>query len=84
MLATWFDQVVFVFAKDRLENWIEFLLAGTTDESKEGPRQKHGKPVADAARMLARKCVAGAPIPAIPESLAWSCKNWKHLVEKMK
>jgi len=32
-----FDQVVFVFAKDRIENWIEFLRTGATDESKEGP-----------------------------------------------
>ena len=31
-----FDTVVFVFAKDRLENWIEFLLTGSTDESREG------------------------------------------------
>jgi hypothetical protein len=38
-----FDQVVFVFAKDRLENWIEFLRTGTTDEGKEGPRVKLNK-----------------------------------------
>ena len=56
-----FDQVVFVFAKDRLENWIEFLHTGTTDESKEGPRQKHDRSVADAAKKLANKCLSGAP-----------------------
>src|SRR5882672_7803942 len=61
-----FDQVVFVFAKDRLENWIEFLHTGTTDESKEGPRQKHDKPVADAARALAHRCLGRAVGP--PES----------------
>jgi len=32
-----FDQVVFVFAKDRIENWIEFLLTGATDESRKDP-----------------------------------------------
>ena len=51
-----FDRVVFVFAKDRLENWIEFLLTGSTDEAQEGPRVKDGKRVAAAARILAQKC----------------------------
>lgn len=79
-----FDQVVFVFAKDRLENWIEFLLTGATDESKEGPRQKHQRPVADAARELAKRCLAGTADPKLPPSLAWSCQNWRSLVEKMR
>jgi hypothetical protein len=79
-----FDQVVFVFAKDRIENWVEFLLTGATDESKEGPRQKHDRPVADAAKKLANKCRAGAPDPQMPPSLVWSCKNWRELVERMK
>ena len=79
-----FDNVVFVFAKDRIENWVEFLITGVTDESKEGPRQKHERPVAEAARLLAKKCLAGATIPNIPPSLAWSCKNWRALVERMK
>jgi hypothetical protein len=78
-----FDQVVFVFAKDRLENWIEFLLTGTTDESKEGPRQKHDRPVAEAARLLAKQCKEGAG-PRLCPSLAWSCRNWRTLVERMK
>jgi hypothetical protein len=79
-----FDQVVFVFAKDRIENWVEFLLTGATDESKEGPRQKHDRPVADAAKKLATKCLAGAPDPEMPPSLLWSCKNWRELVTRMK
>ena len=79
-----FADVVFVFARDRLENWIEFLRTGSTDETREGPRVKHGREVADAARMLAEKCLAGARIPAIPPSLEWSCKNWRALVERMK
>ena len=79
-----FDQVVFVFAKDRIENWIEFLQTGTTDESKEGPRLKHDRPVADAAKSLAKKCLSGAAEPNLPPSLAWSCRNWHTLVERMK
>lgn len=79
-----FDQVVFVFAKDRIENWVEFLLTGATDESEEGPRQKHDRPVADAAKNLANKCLAGAPAPRMPPSLVWSCKNWRELVARMK
>ncbi len=79
-----FDQVVFVFAKDRLENWVEFLLTGTTDEAMEGPRQKHDRPVADAAKSLAKRCLSGAPAPSLPPSLAWSCQNWRSLVERMR
>ncbi|MCF7676286.1 MAG: hypothetical protein K9N23_03450 [Akkermansiaceae bacterium] len=77
-----FEQVVFVFAKDRLENWIDFLRGGETDESKEGPRLKQGRHVAEAAKGLAKKCLAGAPIPKIPPSLAWSCQNWRTLVDR--
>ena len=79
-----FEQIVFVFAKDRLENWIEFLLTGTTDESKEGPRQKHDRQVADAAKSLARRCESDAAEPKLPPSLAWSCENWHKLVERMR
>ncbi len=79
-----FNQVVFIFAKDRIENWVEFLLTGATDESKEGPRQKHDRPVADAARKLADKCLTGAPDPQMPPSLLWSCKNWRALVARMR
>jgi hypothetical protein len=79
-----FAQVVFVFAKDRLENWVEFLLAGSTDESKEGPRLKHDKPVADAARELARRCKGQVVAPPNPPSLDWSCQNWRRLVERMR
>ena len=77
-------RTVFLFAKDRLENWIEFLLTGTTDESKEGPRQKHDRQVADAAKSLARRCESGAAEPKLPPSLAWSCENWHKLVERMR
>jgi hypothetical protein len=75
--------VVFVFAKDRIENWIEFLRTGKTDESKEGPRIKHDRHVAEAAKDLAKKCLTGAPIPNVPPSLVWSCKNWSDLVDRM-
>lgn len=79
-----FEQVVFVFAKDRIENWIEFLMTGATDESREGPRVKDDKQAADAARRLAEHCSRGAPIPNIPPSLEWSCRNWRALVERMR
>jgi hypothetical protein len=78
-----FDRVVFIFAKDRLENWIEFLQAGNTDEAKEGPRVKHNRDVADAARKLAELCKTGKPVADMPPSLKWSCKNWRTLVGRM-
>ncbi|MGE3308423.1 MAG: hypothetical protein AB7O66_00520 [Limisphaerales bacterium] len=79
-----FEQVVFVFAKDRLENWVEFLQTGATDESKEGARLNHGRPVAEAARKLADRCAGGVADPPLPPSLAWSCQNWHRLVHRMR
>ena len=78
-----FDRVVFAFAKDRIENWIEFLNTGATDESNEGPRVKHDREVADAARILAKRCQQQAPDSPNPPSLAWSCRNWRDLVSRM-
>ncbi len=78
-----FDSVVFIFAKDRLENWIEFLQTGNTDESKEGPRVEHGREAGDAAKKLAKLCLAGKPAKDMPPSLQWSCKNWQTLVQRM-
>ena len=79
-----FGQVVFIFAKDRLENWIEFLQNGETDESREGPRVRHNREVADAAKKLAEMCRGGQPVVAMPQSLQWSCCNWRTLVERMR
>lgn len=82
-----FDTIVFAFARYRLENWIQFLQDGSTDENNKGPRlpkNKQGPLAADAARKLAEKCQAGHGIPNIPPSLEWSCKNWRALVDRMK
>ena len=78
-----FGGVVFAFARDRLENWVEFLNSGATDESREGPRVKDPDAV-KAARILGDLCLKGAPIPNIPPSLEWSCRNWRALVERMR
>ncbi len=61
-----FDRVVFIFAKDRLENWIEFLQTGNTDESKEGPRVKHNRKAAEAAKKLANFCKAQQSVHGMP------------------
>jgi len=79
-----FEQVVFVFAKDRLENWIEFLSTGVTNESREGPRETNNRKVADAAKTLAARCKGNQQDPDLPSSLAWSCGNWKNLVQRMR
>jgi len=79
-----FSQVVFAFAKDRLENWIQFLNCGSTDESVEGPRVKHNRDAADAAKILAKRCLNQTTEPPLPPSLVWSCFNWKKLVARMK
>jgi len=60
-----FSQVVFAFAKDRLENWIQFLVSGRTDESIEGPRLKHNREVADAAKNARKKMLKSNARPTI-------------------
>lgn len=79
-----FNRIVFIFAKDRLENWIQFLNSGQTNEAEEGPRLKHNKEAAEAATKLADFCNAGQAVENMPPSLMWSCKNWRSLVERMK
>lgn len=78
-----FDRVVFVFAKDRLENWIEFLQTGKTDEHVEGPRVQRNRDASDAAMKLAMACKDGKPLDDLPPSLMWSCKNWQSLRKRM-
>ncbi len=78
-----FKNVVFIFAKDRLENWIQFLETGSTDEKVEGPRVKQGRRVRDAAKSLADRCKKNQPEPPFPTSLVWSCKNWHRLVKRL-
>ncbi len=79
-----FGTVVFAFAKDRLENWIQFLSTGNTDETQEGPREKNNRKVADAAKTLAARCRSNQPDPPLPASLTWSCNNWRALVRRMR
>jgi len=77
-----FEEVVFTLAEDRIENWIEFLNTGSTDESREGPRVKDSEAV-QAALNLAELCSKGAPVPNMPASLQWSCQNWRTLKQRM-
>jgi hypothetical protein len=77
-----FEEVIFVLAEDRIENWIEFLNSGSTDETREGPRVKDSEAV-QAARRLAELCSGGAAVPNLPASLQWSCQNWRTLRARM-
>ena len=79
-----FEQIVFIFAKYRLENWIQYLTDGQTDEDTKGPRVKHNRTVAVAAKKLGQRCLQMQADPTLPPSLKWSCKNWRQLVERMK
>jgi len=80
-----FEKAVFIFSKDRIENWIQYLSTGTTDENVEGPRVKNNSEAKNMAQLLARKCrQLQQNKENFPPSLEWSCRNWKVLVEKMK
>lgn len=74
-----FARAVFIFAKNRIENWIEFLITGKTNESEKGPRVKHNREAAEAAKKLASMCKGGEPTSNMPPSLFWSCENWRHM-----
>ena len=78
-----FDRVVFIFAKDRIENWVEFLQDGATDELKEG-RRVSGREASRAAMKLADICLSGRSLEDIPPSLQWSCGNWRALTSSMR
>jgi hypothetical protein len=78
-----FETIVFVFAKDRLENWIEYLRTGQTDEAREAPRVSPAV-AAEAARTLAERCQRGDKEPPLPPSLLWSCTNWRRLVNRFR
>jgi hypothetical protein len=80
-----FDKAVFIFPKDRIENWIEFLSKGSTDENQEGPRVKSNVMVTNSAKLLAAKCRSSSQLDEMfPPSLKWSCHNWRSLAERMK
>ena len=80
-----FERAVFIFPKDRIENWIQYLSTGTTDENVEGPRVKNLSEARDMAQLLANKCRQSQQIKEnFPPSLEWSCRNWKALVERIK
>ena len=79
-----FESVVLIFAKDRLENWIQYLSDGKTDENEEAPRIKDTRLVADAAKALAERCKKSQANPPLPPSLEWWCENWRELVARMK
>ncbi len=78
-----FSRIVFIFAKYRLENWIEFLQTDKTNEAKKGPRLSHNREAADAAKKLAKLCKDVMPVDGMPPSLQWSCGNWQKLVRRM-
>jgi hypothetical protein len=78
-----FEKIVFIFPKDRIENWIEFLNTGSTDENREGPRVSLDE-AKIAAKKLAEACKLSSKIDqTFPPSLLWSCRNWRVLAKRM-
>ncbi|GHV04066.1 hypothetical protein AGMMS50229_04640 [Campylobacterota bacterium] len=77
------DKVVYIFPKNRIENWFEYLLNGSTNESQEGRRRDNEK-AREAAEILAQKCTQKQRDPQMPPSLKWSCEQWNKLTTRMK
>ena len=78
-----FDQVVFAFPKDRIENWVQYIKTGTTDENVEGPRVKNPG-AATAAKKLADICKSGSDNSSFPPSLKWSCISWSNMTRRVR
>jgi hypothetical protein len=80
-----FDGVLFITPKYRIENWIEYLSTGTTDENEKGPRLKYtGVDARKMAKDLVDMCRNPKKCPdTFPPSLEWSCQNWHSLVKRM-
>lgn len=78
-----FEKVVFILPKNRIENWIEFLLKGQTYEDREGPRVNDFDQVRKAAKKLSAICQQQSSAN-LPASLEWSCRNWRALTARMR
>ena len=80
-----FEKAVFICPKDQIENWIEYLDTGSTDENAEGRRVKNFSDVKNKAKLLAEKCRRShLPKEPFPPSLEWSCNNWRALTARMR
>jgi len=80
-----FENVVFIFPRKRIENWVQYLSTGVTDEGTVGPRDYNFSEAKDMAQKLAKKCRQPQQTKeTLPKSLEWSCNNWKALVERMR
>jgi hypothetical protein len=80
-----FEKAVFVCPKYQIENWVQYLSTGDTNENTEGPRVGNdNRKVRDMAQVLAKKCRQTQQTKvSLPPSLEWSCHNWRILVERM-
>lgn len=78
-----FDKVLFLFPKYRIENWIQYINNGSTDENAKGPRVPNSV-AKEAGKKLAQMCLNGTTGGAqLPLSLEWSCRNWHGLLGRM-
>lgn len=77
-----FEKATFIFPRKCLENWVEFLIDGKTDEARTGKPIDDNTKVRTAAKKLAGICKEQKPI-ALPQSLEWSCANWHALTKRM-
>ncbi|MCL2016106.1 MAG: hypothetical protein FWG68_07680 [Defluviitaleaceae bacterium] len=81
-----FAKVVFICPKYRIENWIEYLNTGHTDENIKAPRTDNNSAkmaaikLADMCQKNVDKNIGNADFPL---SLKWSCNNWNEISRQL-
>ena len=71
------DRVFIASPKWRIENWIEYLKTGKTDEKSQGPRLDDEGSARTLALDLHRKCLVKSPLLNVPPSLGKACEEWQ-------
>lgn len=78
------DLVFVASPKWRIENWIQYLREGHTDESKQGPRLDKENSCREDAKRLFESCIGNVALLQAPESLESACAEWKPFRNRIK
>lgn len=77
------DLIFIASPKWRIENWIEYLRTGATNEELQGPRLEDEGSAREDAGSLYQMCVTRALPPNPPPSLKAACEQWLAFRDKL-
>jgi hypothetical protein len=76
------DPIFIAIPKWRIENWIEYLRTGDTDEAAQGARLIDEASARPLAAKLHETCLNGPPLASPPPSLEQACTEWQRFRAK--